>query len=484
MDDRLERIHNASMTILEDVGIRLFHPEILGLVARNGAKVVDDKVFFGRNEVMAWVALAPSQFTLFARNPAHNAVIGGEMVQYAAGYGCPRIVTPGGIERNARFEDYCRFLKLVQQHPRFNINGGILAQPEDLPSNQAYAAMIYAALCHSDKVLLGIPGTAAEVEQIMDLVSIVFGGTGELAARPRILTLVNTISPLQIDANALDTLMVCTRYGQPVIISPAPMAGATGPITPAGNIALGNAEALAAIAICQMLRKGTPVVYGLHATTTDMRTGGACIGSPGFALQAAYTARLAKAYDLPSRAGGANTDAPEIGAQSGYESMLAMLATRQSGVNLILHAAGILNSYAAISYEKFMVDLEIMEMIDYYLRGVSIDDDALALDTIRSVGSEGEYLTRQHTLAHCRETPWTGTIGVSQPQDGIRANERYKTNIEREITRMLQAYRKPALPADCQHRLDHRLEAMNIDPSHLRALAGTHGGGPAVTGYP
>lgn len=467
MDDRLKRIHDASMTILEEVGIRLFHPDILALVDRHGARVVDDRAYFKRDEVMAWVSRAPRQFIVFARNPSHDAVIGGDAVQYAAGYGCPQIVTPDGDFRNARFTDYCRFLKLVQQHPRFHINGGILVQPEDLPPNQTHAAMIYAALCHSDKALLGIPGTAAEVEQVMDLVSIVFDGAEALSAKPRILTLVNTLSPMQIDANALDTLTVCARHGQPVIISPGPMAGATGPITPAGNIALGNAEALAAIAICQMLRQGTPVVYGLQATVTDMRTGSVSIGSPGFAIQTSYATRLAKAYGLPCRSGGSSTDAPAIGAQSGYESMLAMMATRQNGANLVLHAAGILNSYAAMSYEQFIIDMEIIDMVDHYLKEAVIDDETLALETIRAVGPGGEYLTRRHTMTHCRKTPWTGTIGVAQHQPGVRANDRFQANIARELNRMLEAYRKPALPPDCQQRLDRRLERLGIDPSRL-----------------
>ena len=468
MNTKIESIHNASMTILEEIGIRLLHPEILELVAGKGIRVTEDRAYFRRDVLMDWVKRAPRRFTLFARNPAHDSLIGSTARQFAAGYGCPQIIAADGTRRNACLSDYFHFLKLVHQSPLFRINGGLLVQPDDLPPSQSHAALTYLALCYSDKGILGIPGTADQVQLIMNLAGIVFGGAAGLSAKPRVLTLVNTLSPLRIDTNTLDTMRVCARYRQPVIISPGPMAGATGPVTLAGNIALGNAEALAAIAICQMLQDGTPVVYGMQATTTDMRTGGVCIGSPGVALQSAYTAELARSYGLPSRGGGASTDAPEISVQSGYESMLAMLVACQSRINLIMHAAGVLNSYAAMSYEQFIADLEIMEMIDYYLQDVTVDKETLALETIRAAGPGGEFLTQPHTMTHCRKTTWLSSIGIIGGRSQSKTTGGILARIKTQEAGLLSAYQQPRLPVEMQKRLDAYLAELDIDADRLR----------------
>lgn len=464
MQKKTEQLHNASMQILEQVGMRIHHPEILDLLAQNNIRVTGETVFFTRDQIMAHVAAAPPKFTLHARNPEHDLEIGGDRVEFAAGYGCPAIIDADGGHRNARFDDYLAFLKLVHQCDLFKLNGGILVQPEDLAADHVHPVMAHAALCLSDKALLGMPGRAEEVQKIMDLAGIVFGGMDRLTEKPRVLTLVNTLSPLQMDANALDTIRVCTRYRQPVVISPGPMAGATGPVTVAGNIALGNAEALVGIAICQMLQPGTPVVYGLQATTSDLRTGGISIGTPDFALQTAACARLAKGYGLPCRGGGCSADAQALGAQSGYESMLHMFVACQEKINLILHSAGILEGYGAMSYEKFFADLEVIGMVRHYLQGVRVDDEALALDTIATVGPGGEYLTCRHTLDNCRKVPWQPGISVRGLRNGIDFNSRILMNIQAEKQKMLDAYQPPVLNPDIRARLDLYLADLGIEP--------------------
>ncbi len=455
------------MQILERVGIRVHHREILDLLTKNNIKVTGEIVFFSRDQVMAGVDAAPKKFTVYARNPKHDLIIGGDSVEFGAGYGCPAIIDPDGRRRNARFDDYLNFLKLVHQCDYFKLNGGILVQPEDLGADHAHAVMAHSALCCSDKVLLGMPGRAEDVQKIMDLAGIVFGGMDRLAEKPRVLTLVNTLSPLQMDVNTLDTMRICTHYHQPVIISPGPMAGATGPVTLAGNIALGNAEALAGIAICQILQPGTPVVYGLQATTSDMRTGGISIGTPDFALQTAGCARLAKRYGLPCRGGGCSTDAQALCVQSGYESMLQMLVACQEKINLILHSAGILEGYGAMSYEKFFADLEVIGMVRHYLKGVCVDDDTLALDTITEVGPGGEYLTCRHTLENCRKVPWQPDISARNVKIGTDFNSQILLNIQSKKQKILDAYRPPDLAPEIRVRLDRYLTDLGIERNFL-----------------
>ncbi len=462
MKENLDKIHQASMEILNRVGIRFLDPQALDLLKKNSVKVSGSTAFFTEEQVMASIAKAPGSFTLSARNPAHDMVLGRGETHYGAGYGCPSIITANGTKRSATFNDYLTFVKLVHQSPRFKINGGIIVQPEDIPAAFATPLMIWATVNLSDKVILGIPGTAAEIEKVMAMGTIVFHGRDSFVENPRILTLVNTLSPLQIDANAIHTIKVVADYGQALIISPGPMAGATGPVTLAGNIAQGNAEALAAITFAQMVKPGTPVVYGLQATTADLRTGGISIGSPGFAIQSRYCSALARRYCLPSRNGGTSNDAKCVSVQSGYESMLAMLSTRQSRTDFILHSAGILESYGAMSYEQFIVDLEIMDMIDYLMTEQSMDADALGLDAIDQVGPGGQFLTSPHTMKHCRNVPFISQLSHNRPGTDTGKDPHNLLVVNSIYESMRGNYKRPHMDRDVTNDLKHFLQRLGI----------------------
>ncbi len=453
MNATLEKLHHASLTILKETGIRIHHSETLEILKQNNIRVDGDVAFFNADSVMTWINKAPEKFTLYARNPIHDMDIGGEKSWYGAGYGCPAIIDADGHRRNAKFEDYCTFLKLVHQSECFHLNGGALVQPDDLPTTHCFPIMMGAAIRFSDKCLLGFPGDEPHMRRMMEMMEIVFGGIDELKKVPRLITMTNTTSPLQLDEIALSTMKICAEYRQPLIISPGPIAGATGPITPAGNIALGNAELLAAIAITQMMAEGTPVVYGLQATTADMKTGGISIGSPGFSLETAWGARLAKYYGLPCRAGGASSDAKGVSVQSGYESMLAMFVSRQEQVNVILHSAGILDAYGAMSYEQFLVDTEIISMVDYYLGDITDDKESLAVDLIHKVGPGGQFLAQPHTFQHCRTVPWTPGITHRGKLPEGNAHETVMGRIDKKKEALLEAYTPPPLDEEIDSAL-------------------------------
>jgi trimethylamine--corrinoid protein Co-methyltransferase len=475
MGDILKKIHNASVRILKEIGIRLHNREVIELLKQNGIRVDGQTALFEEKQLMRWINKAPGRFTLYARNSDHDMFIGGDCTEYAAGYGTPTIVAPDGSRRSATLQDYITFLKLVDQSEYFNINGGILVQPYELSGIQSNPVMIYAVLTHSDKCILGMPGTTADVEHIMNMGAIVFGGKKEFIKRPHIATMISTLSPLQIDRNALQTMLVCAHHKQPLIISPAPAAGTTGPIVMAGNISLANAEALAAIAIAQIINEGTPVVYGLQSYAADMASGNISIGSPGYSIQAKYCAQLAKMYGLPSRTGGTNTDAKGVSVQSGYESMMSMLLACQNKVNLIIHSAGILDSFAATSYEQFIVDLEIISMIEYYLADIETDPEDFAFDVIREVGIGGQFITTQHTLERCRKDSWHPEIGLRGYRLKASPNEQLFANIERKMQKMLDRYEKPNLPPDILADLHaYMVRIKGVDESIIEAV---HPGG-------
>lgn len=471
MEASLKSIHKASMIILEQTGIKIYHPEILKMAEKLGIKVWDDKIFFREDQLMKWVTKAPHVFTIYARNPQYDMVIGGEGTEFAPGYGCATIIEGDGRKRAATYHDYCTFLKLVHQSGYFKINGGLVVQPCDLDPRQFLPLLIYATAVHSDKCLMGIPGRTLEVLKMMDLGGIIFGQHA-LLEKPRILTLINSTSPLQFDPIALDTMLVCSQHNQPLIISPGPMAGATGPITLAGNLALGNAEALAGIALSQMINEGTPVLYGLQPTTMDMRNGAISIGSPLCALGMAYSARLARFYGLPGRCGGANTDAKHLSVQSSLESMMAMLTIYLEKPNFILHSAGILDGYGSMSYEQFILDLEIIGMIERYAQGVNFSEEKLAIETIKQVGPGGEFLTVPHTLENCRESSWIPEIFLrGTAHQHIISDSFFQQKIITKMEKMLEGYQCPEMDPVMKSELMSYLSAeIEIDKALLQKV--------------
>ena len=243
-----------------------------------------------------------------------------------------------------------------------------------------------------------------------------------------------------------------------MIIAALAMAGSTGPITLAGVLAMQNAELLAGIILAQLVSPGTPVVFGSTSTSIDLRSGSLAIGSPELCLLIVAHAQLARYYQLPSRSGGALTDACSADAQAGSESMFSLLTTAMSGVDLVLHAAGILGSYLAISFEKCVLDDEMCGMVRRFRRGIAVAPDTLAYDVIASVGPGGDYLAEPHTVERCRSEFWSPAVSSRQGleawmaggrQDAVaRARSRWQTllaehqdpPLDETIARQLQTF--------------------------------------------
>jgi trimethylamine--corrinoid protein Co-methyltransferase len=467
MKDDLKKIHDASMNILETSGMRFQHPEIITLLKEKGIKVTEETAFFKPEQVMEWVGKAPKSFTVHARNPQYDIVVGDDHMEVAAGYGSPYIIERNGEVRNGTLADYREFLKLVHQCEHFNVNGGILIEPSDVDSEYNSPVMLYNTIVHSDKVLIGMEGNAQQMAMLMEMLKIVFGGHDKVVERPRMMTIVNTLSPLQMDRNALDTLIAYASHGQPVFITPAAMTGFTAPITIAGMMALGNAETLAGIAVTKMIREGVPVVYGNQCTSADMRSGAFVVGSPEHALSIACAARLAKAYGLPCRSGGASSDAKQVCVQSGYESMMLLSTCSHENVNMVLLAAGILDSTKAMSVDKFMVDLEVISLVKRIRRGVIVSDETLVVDLIKDIGPGGEYMTSMHTAKLCRTETWNPEIGIRGKSGQINYHDSILDNIDRKKEKMLDAYEQPDLPREIKTAMIEYLVARGIDKKYL-----------------
>ncbi|MEL7563425.1 MAG: trimethylamine methyltransferase family protein [Dehalobacterium sp.] len=464
MEEELKKIHNASMHLLAKCGIKILHPKVLKILKKNDIKVNGETAYFTEEQLMSWVKKAPSSFNLYARNPKYNITFGGEKVEFGPGYGAPSIIEENGVSRPALVGDYVNFIKLYHQSPHHNINGGVAVQPTDIPQTKSRPIMAYLTMVYSDKCLMAGTGNLNEAHTILEMTALAFGGREELIKKPRIATIINMNSPLIIDTSMLENMIVFVEYGQPVIIASCAMAGSTGPVTLAGTIALSNAEILSGIAVAQMLREGTPVFYGNQTTAADMKTGSIAIGSPEGAICYATTARLAKAYGLPCRGGGAITDAKTVSVQCGYESMMSLMATAQAGMNLIIHSAGVLDSYNSMSYEKLIVDLEMIGMVKKFISGLNVSDENLAIDIIEEVGIGGHFLGHEHTMRNCRKEPFLPEISL-RGKITADPDEVLEENINNKVEKMLTQYQKPELPQELDKTLREFLISKGYDPN-------------------
>ncbi len=471
IDEKIEALHKASVQILSEVGIAFQHEEIRRILQDNGIEIRNERAYFTEAQISEYMAKAPNEFTVYARDEAYNMLLNTEEINFTPGYGCPKITEVDGRVRNALFDDYLKFTALVQVSPIFKINGGILVQPNDIDAKLSAPAMVYTTMKRSSKCIMGVSGDTESTEHIMDLASILFGGEEALKKKPRVITLISTLSPLRVDRHALETLHVCTKYNQPVAIAPGPMAGGTGPITLAGNIAMANAEILATTVLTQILNPGNPVIYTFAATTSDMRTCNISIGSPGFTLQAKYGARLAKKYGLPCRSGGGMTDANGVTAQSGLESMMSLFEAYQEKANFVMHSAGILDSFSTMSYEKFIMDLEIIDRLKYYFSELEVNESTLAIDAIKDVVEGTTFIEHIHTLKRCRKDPWLPTVSIRrrlQPEEN--PNQALYDSMHNRLEEMLGSYQKPEMDQSIEWQLDDYMIGLGMDKGIIQKI--------------
>jgi trimethylamine--corrinoid protein Co-methyltransferase len=335
-------------------------------------------------------------------------------------------------------------LKLFHVSRFMDLNGGVLIQPAGMDARRSLALFTLAGLLHTDKCLLAGAGDREQLQLHFNMLEMVFGGKEAISAKPRVLAIVNTTSPLQMDEFALETLIQFARRGQPVMISPTVMAGSTGPVTLAGTMVLSNAEALAGVALTQMVRPGCPVVYGCQSTASDMRTGGISSGAPERALCIRCGGMLARHLGIPYRSGGADNDAPILTPQAAAESMMNLMASVNAGVDLVVHAAGILGGFAAVSLEKAVFDLEIISRLRRWQQGVSCDATELAEEVIRQVGIGGEYLTSRHTFEKCRKALWIPEVSPNEPLGGWADAVRDISRCTEKAAQMIGQYQVPA----------------------------------------
>ncbi|MGD8343668.1 MAG: trimethylamine methyltransferase family protein [Desulfobacterales bacterium] len=447
---QIEKVHQTSLQILEQIGMDVGYPPALEVLKKGGAKVDGQRVFFPSRLVEAQIKKAPRRFMLYARNPQNNVVVGGGNTVFAPGYGAPFVTDLETGRRKATLQDFENFVKLTGASTHLDVLSGTVVEPTDVPYEIRHAQMIYSAVKYSDKCFMGSTMGAQAASDCIQMAALLFGGRDQIESAPAIVSVIGPLTPLKYDARMLGALMEYAAAGQPLLITSLAIAGATGPVTLAGNLALQNAEVLAGIVLTQMIREGTPVIFGGASSNAEMRNGTLSIGSPEMAMNAAATAQMARKYKLPARCGGAVCDAKSPDAQASYESMMNLLMALVCGANFVLHSAGILESFNCMSYEKFIMDEEMCGMARRIHRAIDVNPDTLALDVIKAVGPGGHFLDKDHTFDHFRTEFYQPHLSNrddfvtwqanGSPQSLVTANMKVK--------QVLNNYEAPELPAD------------------------------------
>ena len=399
-EDQVEAIHDTSMQILEEIGMDFLHPEARDILEKAGARVEagTERVRFERGLIEAALSHAPSSFTLHARNPAHDLTIGGNHINFATVGSAPNVSDLERGRRVGNFEDYCDLVRLAQAFNIVHHMGGYPVEPVDLPPATRHLDATRAVITLSDKVFYGYSLGRDRILDTLEMTRIARGlSEAELAREPSLFSVVNTSSPLRLDTPMIEGVIEMARRNQPVVITPFTLAGAMSPVTLAGALAQQNAEALASLAFAQLVNPGAPVVYGGFTSNVDMKSGAPAFGTPEYTRAAFAGGQLARRYRLPYRSSNANA-ANLADAQAAYESEMSLWGAVMGHANIVLHGAGWLEGGLCASFEKFILDVEMLQMMAEFLAPIVVNEATLGLDAIREVEPGGHFFGAAHTL--------------------------------------------------------------------------------------
>ena len=399
-EEELNSIHEASMDILENVGVEFLSERALNILGNKGATINREKnlVCMDRGLVLEAIANAPSQFTLHARNPQRFVVIGGNNICFDS-VGGPAYVSDLDHGRRAgNFEDFQKFISLVQSLDVLHICGGIPVVPVDLDPETRHLDCIYATITHTDKVWHTSGLGRQRVSDAIDMLCILRNQTrDEIKIEPGIFTTINCNSPRRFDGPMIDGLMEAVEHGQAVTITPFTLSGAMSPTTLAGSLVQQNVEALAGIAFAQIVSPGSPCIYGAFTSNVDMKSGAPAFGTPEYTQACLASGQIARYYGIPYRSSNTNTS-NVADAQAAYESSMSLWGSIMGHSNLLHHGAGWLEGGLTASFEKAIIDAEMLQMMAAFLKPFKVADDTLSVETISQVEPGGHYFGTSQTL--------------------------------------------------------------------------------------
>jgi trimethylamine--corrinoid protein Co-methyltransferase len=455
-EDAMEVLDRGWRRLVSELGIEFLLPEAVEAFRAAGQTVEGENlVKLDPDFVLEHVAKAPREFDLQARNPDRAIHVGGDNMAFAPVYGSP-FVRVGDERRDGTLEDFESFVKLAQSFEQLDCAGGTVVEPNDRPLDSRHLEMVLALQTLSDKPYMGSVTSGPNAADTIAMGEILFGGREAIERAPVSISLINVNSPLRFDDRMLAAMYEYVKANQAVIVTPFLLMGAMSPVTVPAALVQQMAEALAGIALAQLWRPGCPVVFGSFLSNTDMQSGSPSFGTPESAIGLLCTGQIARRYGLPFRTGGALTASQTVDAQAAYEGLMTLLPTFLAGTNFVMHAAGWLEGGLVSSYEKFIVDIELLRMLRHEFQPLEIDEASLAFGAHQEVGAGGHFLGAAHTLERFRECFYRPLLSSTENFDrwtrngGLDATAR-AANVWRET---LEAYEQPPLDDGIRQQLE------------------------------
>ncbi len=455
-----QRIHEASLKILAETGIVFQNDDAVEIFRKHGAKTDGQRVYITKEMVDKATSTLVRTYEFSSRNPERQVTVGKDFcVQPNAGAVYIQDLDKG--RRLATIEDYGNMMRLAQASDIINLVGAHPLNPSDVPDEYKHLYMCYEVLRNSDKPALGWAMNGKQAKEYLDMIQISMGDTpGENTGKQYANFSANPLSPLSWSKDTLDSMMEYSRRGQGIYLLPCIMAGLTGPMRPMGTIVLQNTEVLSGIVFSHLINPETPIVYTPSSTSGYMKRASYITGTPEMSLINAPLLMMAHDfYHMPSRCMCGMTDAKVPDMQAGLETMQNVMIAVLSGVDIINECLGVLDAIMTVSYEKHIIDEEIIKRCLYIKDGIDTSDEALSVDVINEVGPGGTYLTHPDTFMHFKDS-YKNDISECEGyndwyQDGAfdiaeRANKRFKeilaaapeTMLTPDIDADLKAYMK------------------------------------------
>jgi trimethylamine--corrinoid protein Co-methyltransferase len=449
----LEKIHLATLHVLEHTGVKVSHPKVLDLLGDAGARIDNQRVRISCEMVDDALKKAPSQLTLGKRNGQRALTLEGNKSWFGPSLDCIDYLVPYTMERRRfRLED-CRVTATILDalpHYSWGMTFGIAS---DVPPEIADRMVIKEVFQYCEKPVVFCCKDLNSLKDIYEMAILISGSEKKFLQAPPIILLVDPISPLVHPDEVVEKMIFCAEKGIPQICFGAPQAGSTAPATFAGTIVQGSAESLSGLVISQLICPGTPFIYGAFATIMDMRTTVFSYGAPEMSLMSTAMAQLAQFYRLPSFGTAGCSDAKLPDSQAAAEATFSCYSSAFSGAHLI-HDCGLLDHGSLASPAYMVLVHEVIQMINQYVRGIEVNEETLALDVIEKVGPGGHFIAEDHTLKHFKEVWYSKLFDRTVYESWLeRGGRRFDDRLQEQTLRYLE-HRPEELPKEKRIELD------------------------------